>query len=58
MRSRLVTLSGSARTSDAMPATSVRTAMAKAEARSPDIVFIMIRSTAETAPRYIRLTGR
>jgi hypothetical protein len=32
--------------------------MAKAEARSPDIVFIMIRSTAETAPRYIRLTGR
>jgi hypothetical protein len=31
--------------------------MARAEARSPDIVFIMIRSTAETAPRYFCSTA-
>jgi hypothetical protein len=31
--------------------------MARAEARRPDIVFIMIRSTAETAPRYFCSTA-
>src|SRR3569623_28159 len=57
MRSRLETISGSARASETAPDKSTKADMARAEARSPDTVFVIIRSTAETAPRFLCSTA-